>query len=327
LNPLLISQKSHRVKQPNRQDTFMPPATNLRILPIAPSSPFNVEDYLAGVAQLRSQGHFVEDGDLIVQGPFSYLNGDDDTRLVKLQSALDSNDHDLIWAARGGYGLTRILPMVTVVNERRTPLVVGLSDTSALLMHLWSHGRVKSLHASPLISIWRQPPGPTEALTQILSGRARDVVYPTFESLSPSHVAGKIEGTLLAANLCMLTHLIGTSSMPNLDGTILALEEIGERPYRLDRMLTQLLTSGSLVGVKAVLVGHLTQCGEGSPATDGALAVFKERLAAFGIPAFGPIPFGHEPPNWPLPFGVSASIEHRGDTFSLHVHEEILPRA
>lgn len=299
-------------------------APRLRILPIAPSSRFELEDFQKGVEHLRSLGYQVDDVELLADGPFSYLNGDDETRSHRLQEALDSPDHNIIWAARGGYGLTRILSMVRV-PEKRAPLVVGLSDTSALLMHLWSHTRIKSLHASPLITIAKQPDGPTLALQQILSARAREVVYPTFKHLSNTPRARKVEGTLLAANLCMLTHLIGTSSMPNLDGSILVLEETGERPYRIDRMLSHLWTSGSLVGVKAVIVGHLTQCGNHPNDTSEALNVFCERLKSIGIPGFGPFPVGHEPPNWPIPVGVHASIEPDGAEYRLSIHEEVLP--
>src|SRR5262249_5854204 len=127
----------------------------------------------------------------------------------------------------------------------------------------------------------------------------------------------------------VLTHLCGTPSMPNLDGAILVVEEVGERPYRLDRMLTQLREAGAFAGVKAVVVGHLNGCEEPAPTTpnparDAApapLDVFRERLHALSIPMAYGIGVGHQPPCYALPLGMRAKLS----SSSLELCEDLPP--
>ena len=90
--------------------------------------------------------------------------------------------------------------------------------------------------------------------------------------------------------------------MPDLSDCILILEEISEKAYQIDRMLTHLYAASVLKGVKAIIVGHLTECGHGS------LEVFQERCEAFNVPCFTGFPMGHESPNWPVPMGLQAEI-------------------
>jgi muramoyltetrapeptide carboxypeptidase len=110
--------------------------------------------------------------------------------------------------------------------------------------------------------------------------------------------------------------------MPSLDGTILVLEEVGERPYRIDRMLTQLWHSGSLRGVKAIVLGHLTGCHEPGDPQMSAQSVILERCKHFDIPLCIGLPVGHETPNWAIPFGVKAALQG-ADRVQLRILEEL----
>jgi muramoyltetrapeptide carboxypeptidase len=296
----------------------------LRVYPIAPSGTFLASKYEAGVQILKSLGCRAEGVMPLRQNSVTYLNGDDVERLSELEKALASDEHELVWAVRGGYGLTRLLPLLQLPMKKKRPVVVGFSDTSALMLHLWKHAQMKSIHAAGISRLADEPQETLHALASILRGRADEVCYPVFYGHGGQKRAA-IEGILLAANLCMLTHLVGTESMPNLAGTILLLEEVGEAPYRMDRMLTQLLASGSLKDVQAVIVGHLTM--PGSPkevAREEALHVFIRCLVPLGLPVFGQIPVGHESPNWPIPFGVKARILNEGKISRLEILENIL---
>ena len=107
---------------------------------------------------------------------------------------------------------------------------------------------------------------------------------------------GRVEGRLLAGNLEVLRSLVGTRYLPPMAGAILALEEVGERPYRIDRALTQMIQAGVFRGVRGVVVGQLTSCaGDGPEGHPTARDVVVERLQTLGIPVVTGFPFGHDP--------------------------------
>ena len=225
----------------------------MRVRIEAPSSPFSEEKLSRGVARLRAAGVEVE-GEGALRGRHAYLNGDDDERRRALEQAL-SSDVDVIWLARGGYGLTRLVTRLS--PPARGPVVVGFSDATALFAHLAGSG-LRCVHGPLATTVADEPEASFAHLLAVLERRARGARFPLEMEPGLDH-----EGWLFAANLCVLTHLVGTPSMPSLQGSVLVLEEVGERPYRIDRMLTQLRASGALRGVRAVVVGpvsytHLT---------------------------------------------------------------------
>ena len=287
---------------------------------VAPSSPFSPEKYQEGTAWLLSAGFKIErEAILREHASLPYLNGTDEERLAELQAGLNS-DCDFVWVVRGGYGLTRILDDLTFSTHKKQPILVGLSDVTALMLHAWKKTKQKSVHAPSIARISQEPSESLEVLKMILNGQARKVVYPSLQSLSETQVPEEVKGDLIPCNLSMLSTLIGTSSMPSLSGTILMLEDVTETPYRIDRMLTHLHASGVLKGVKAVVLGHFTQCGEVGP-------VFKERMEVFQIPLLGSLPAGHEPPNWALPFGVKAMLKKEAGQVQLKILEEVMDTA
>lgn len=285
---------------------------SMQVVLVASSGPIDRILLDRGIQTLQTLGFSVEELLVSRKSPISYLSASDEERLLALQTAL--SQCKIVWAARGGYGLTRILPELASTQVNST--VVGFSDTSALLLHLWKHQQIHSIHASSVMRIADEPTETNLALLQILRGHAQDVKYPTLKAFN-SLVTSQIEGTLIACNLSVLTALVGTSSMPDLSGSILILEEVGEASYRIDRMLTQLQNSSSLRGVSALVLGHMTDCSE------DAINVFVERVTAFGIPLLGSLPVGHESPNWPIPVGVQARLELAEGHYQLRVLSEI----
>ncbi|MES2504650.1 MAG: LD-carboxypeptidase [Myxococcota bacterium] len=285
----------------------------MKILPMAVSSPFIAERYEAGAQVLKSRGHEFMFEPKARESVRGYLNGSDVERLAELTNALKSKA-DLVWAVRGGYGLTRLLPDLDLSGVAKFPVAVGFSDTSALLMHLWSRYKAKSLHARCVEKLEAESDESLQALDLILAGQAKQIKYPKFDA---SIESGNLEGILLAANLAVLTALVGTESMPKLEGCILILEDVNEPVYKLDRMFTQLWASGALKGVVAIVVGYLTECG------DRPEQVFLERCADLGIPCFTGFPMGHQSPNWPVPVGVQARIQTTEGSACLQILEEL----
>jgi muramoyltetrapeptide carboxypeptidase len=280
----------------------------MRVRVEAPSSPFPADKLAAGVERLRAAGVDVDDPSGVLRGRHAYLNGDDDLRRRSLEEALHS-DVDVVWLARGGYGLTRIVSRLSLPSKG--PIVIGFSDASALFAQAAGTG-LRCVHGPLVTSLAGEPEHTFRHALDVLERRAKNASFDV--TVEPPDV--DVDGWLFAANLCVLAHLAGTPSSPNLDGAILVLEEVGERPYRIDRALTQLKESGALAGVRAIVVGHLTGCEEpGAPSPQStrdapprALDVFRERVASMHIPFAHGLQVGHEPPNVALPLGVRARV-------------------
>jgi len=173
----------------------------------------------------------------------------------------------------------------------------------------------------PVVAQLGELPGPeVDHCLDLLRG---DLPSPIAADADTSAVlcGGTVEGHLIVGNLEVLRSLVGTPWMPDLEGAILGIEEVGERPYRIDRALTQLLTSGALRGVRGVLVGQLHGCVEpehGKSRGATAAAVIEERLGKLGIPVVTGFPFGHSPShNIALPFGPRARLHADDATLEL----------
>lgn len=302
------------------------PSARRRVRVVAPSSPFPEERLDKGVERLRAAGFDVEVDANLLRPRHAYLNGSDDERRQELDDALAS-DVDIVWVARGGYGLTRILSQVSV-PARQIPVVVGFSDTTALHALLFQRG-FKSVHGPLATSLAGEPDEAFEHLLRVVEGRAAGTVLDGLQVLARGageSAAQDIEGPLFAANLCVLSHLAGTPQAPDLRGAVLVLEEVGERPYRIDRMLTQLAESGMLDGVLAVVIGHLTGCeepGVGLLDPPTPEAVFVERLSSLGVPVLAGLAVGHALPNFALPVGGRARVSVQRDAGALHLLEEV----
>lgn len=267
-----------------------------RVHVVAPSGPVPQDRLDAGLAVLRN----------LVPGEISlapnlttrvgYFAGDDRARLAALQAALADPTIDAVVCARGGYGLTRLLPLLDPQRLAAAPkLLLGFSDVTALLA--WSLAQVglASVHGPVVTQLATIGVDDHERLALLLAGE--DPGALSAETGAILH-GGVVEGPLFAGNLEVLRSLVGTRAFPDLSGCILALEEVGERPYRIDRMLTQLLTSGVLRGVRGVAVGQLTNCEEpatGNPESPTAEEVVLERLGVLGVPVATGFPFGHAP--------------------------------
>lgn len=289
--------------------------TALRIRIEGASSPFPVDRLDAGVALLRAAGHVVDADHAGPVGRHAYLNGDDQHRLASLEDALRS-DVDVVLLARGGYGLTRIVDDLFADGwPDRLPLVCGFSDVTALFARFAVAGRLdRCIHGPLATSIAGEP---ADSRTRFFAALHGDVVDDVALDVVVGGDVERVEGPLFAANLVVLAALCGTPAMPDLRGHIVVVEEVGERPYRLDRLLTQLINSGAFDGVLAVVVGHLTGCDEPPNPNPNALRdpapsgrdVVVERLACLGVPVLGGLPAGHEAPNLALPLGGRVVVE------------------
>jgi len=244
-----------------------------------------------------------------------YFAGSDARRAAELNRYLRDPKVKAIVCARGGYGILRILPLLDADALRARPRpIVGFSDCTALLA--WAHGTagVRSVHGPVLTQLGEVSPSDASALVRLLEEPA--LPGPWFRDLKPV-VPGRARGPLLGGNLEVLSRLVGTRYFPRLQGAILVLEERGERPYRIDRTLTQLLLAGSLDGVAGIVVGHLEQCDEPDGTGPTAVEVLRERLVPLGVPFCVGAPVGHGERNKAFPFGAPALLDATAGTLEL----------
>ncbi|KIG13750.1 Muramoyltetrapeptide carboxypeptidase [Enhygromyxa salina] len=277
---------------------------------MAPSGPVNSERVRRGLAHVRRRyGEPRLAANL--ERRAGYFAGDDAERLASLELALRDEQAHVIWAARGGFGATRLLGRLDPALLERPKLLVGFSDVSALLCWAWTRARVPSIHGPVIGQLNELHEDDRQRLWALLEGELPEPLCANEHSASLH--GGRVEGRLIASNLEVLRSLIGTPHMPSLNGAILALEEVGERPYRVDRALTQLLDSGSLRGVAGVVVGDLHGCEEpehGGSRGWTAAEVLDDRLGRLGVPVLLGLPFGHAPGrNAALGFGVLARLD------------------
>ncbi|HET6335336.1 MAG TPA: LD-carboxypeptidase [Polyangiales bacterium] len=272
-----------------------------RVAVIAPASPFDPPDFERGVERLRERYEVRVDPSVLARKGF--FAGDDQRRLSELQAAIDDPAVDGIIAARGGYGVTRLLSKLKLsALNTRPKLVVGFSDITALHA-LWARHRVLSIHATMVAALGRVDMG--------LSGRhwrALEGQFVELHSGLTTVVPGETEGVLLGGNLTVLTALLATPHALPVEGAVLFFEDIGERPYRIDRMLTTWRDAGAFAAVRGIVLGAFTQC---DPGLDGVSApdVLIERLSDLGIPVVLGLPAGHIDDNSELPFGRRVQLD------------------
>ena len=272
-----------------------------RIAVIAPSSPFDVPAFERGVTRLRERYDVTYGAGLLARSGF--LAGDDDRRIAELREALRDPAVDAIVAARGGHGSTRLLDRIDVAEIAAHPkLLVGFSDITALHA-AWLRAGVRAVHG-PMVAALGDAQGDLVARWVAAVEGALPEERRGLDALA----AGTAEGPLIGGNLAVLCALCGTPYAPPLDGAILFLEDVGERPYRIDRMLTTLRHAGWLGRVAGVALGAFTG---GEPGVDGTTAdhVLEERLGSLGIPVARGIPAGHVDDNLELPLGARVRLD------------------
>ncbi len=240
---------------------------------------------------------------------YGYLAGEDETRRKALADAWREPDYRAILCARGGYGSTRLLERWQW-GESQPKWLIGFSDVTGLLWSLAKNG-ISGLHGAVLTTIADEP----------LWSQERLFSYLETGFLAPLKGKGwgngYATGTLLPANLTVATHLLGTSHQPCLNGVILALEDVAEAPYRLDRMLTQWRMLGAFQGIAGIALGRFSRC-EGTNGSWTVEEMLSDRLGDLGIPIVSELPFGHDGVNAALPTGIKANLDENKGLLSFN---------
>ena len=285
-----------------------------RVAVVAPAGPFDRESLDAGLQILAGRYDVAWDRGLLSR--VRYLAGDDDRRGGELVAALADPRIQGIVAARGGYGSVRILPRVWPITGRApsspgpAKLLVGFSDITALHAALQACGRV-SVHGPVVTQLATQPSTVVERFFAILENGTA----PPAPISGTAIVGGVCEGPLLGGNLSILTRLLGTPWLPDLAGAVLLLEDVGERPYRIDRMWTHLRLAGVFERVAGLALGDFTDCED--PGGEFTLRDVLWSLAGeTGLPCVGGLPIGHDAVNVPVALGTRACLDGGAGTLS-----------
>jgi len=280
-----------------------------RVAVVAPASPFKRADFDAGVAELQSLG-FEPVYDESVFARRGYVAGEPEVRAAAFHRAWSDPSIAALVAARGGYGSVQILPLLdSGVVAAHAKAFIGYSDNTSIMSWLTLQREIVAFHG-PMIE-GRFAKGERgydrDTFTRCLCNPepAGEITHPSLEALAP----GEAAGMLLGGTLTQLMASLGTPyAFDPPAGFILFADEVAERPFRIDRLLTQLRLSGILSRAAAVVFGELPGCDE----PDGqvtARATVADVMSGFNGPVLFGLPSGHTTgATLTLPFGVRARV-------------------
>ena len=282
-----------------------------RIAVVNPASPFKREDFEAGVAELRELGFApVYDDTVFARDVPGYISGSAEVRASAIRSALQDPSIDGIIGVRGGYGSAQVLPLLDIEEARRAcKPFIGYSDLTILQSFLTIQCGMVAFHGPMLGDTLAHGAGRYDRVS-FLNAVTR--AEPMGE-LSPPGVevvhGGTARGVLLGGTVTQLLATMGTNyafDPPN--GYVLFFEEVGERPYRLDRMVTQLRQTGLLARASAIVIGELNGCDEPGGTLTGR-GVMSQVLKDFPGPIIAGFPSGHTKERvYTLPLGVACRV-------------------
>jgi muramoyltetrapeptide carboxypeptidase len=279
----------------------------------APGGPVDREQLEAGESLLRAAGFEIyRRRDLLARD--GYTAGDDARRADELMELVQHPDVAGIICARGGYGCDRILSMLDadVFREAAKPLV-GYSDVTALL--LWQRRRAGLIgFHGPMLD--RGADLDRTAFDHLIRQLTREGSMP--ETIAgEALVGGRATGRLIGGSLTLLAASIGTPWEVDTRGAILLIEDVGERPYRIDRMLQQLRAAKKFDRLAAVGVGSFESCADDRYPEPDVSTVIENALCGIGVPVVRALPFGHVKVNYAWPMGGRATIDGTSGTLQL----------
>jgi muramoyltetrapeptide carboxypeptidase len=291
---------------------------------LAPASPIEPELVQGAAANLRQRGYRVK----LVAGldrKLGYLAGSDLERAKALNDFLGDAEVKAIVCLRGGYGSPRLLDLIDYEAMRRQPkIIVGYSDITALFLAARKEAGLVVFHG-PMGKEWSAKAG--------LSPFSERYFWPAFASQSPlfenwggerpsgmkapfTIAGGAAEGILVGGNLSVISNLMGTPYEIDARGSILFLEEVSEKLFRIDRMLNQLRLAGKLRQARGILLGVFAGCEErDGEVTRGGL--YRDYFSILGVPVLAEFPAGHLPDQVTLPLGVRARLDASAGTLAL----------
>lgn len=289
---------------------------------VSPASPQRDMSRLdKGIRYLEGLGYNVKLGKYSTSRFGGYLAGTDEERLSDLHTMFSDPQIDAIFCSRGGYGSARLLAGLNTTLIKRNPkILVGFSDITSLQLALWKKsGLVTFSGAMPSVDMADTfDPASEEQFWRVLTSRKPLGTLRQPWSMNVIQ-RGDAEGRLLGGNLSVVCSILGTQYMPSLSGSILALEDVGEESYRIDRLLTQLVYATHRARPAGVAYGFWSQGSRprGSTPHRDVTEIIAERTDITRGPILTELMYGHEPTKLTLPFGVLTRLSSRTKRMSL----------
>lgn len=280
---------------------------------VAPASNLK-SDYLArGIAELERLGFRVKFRTDILDKA-RYTAGSDERRAEELMGAFTNPEVKAVWAARGGYGVMRILPKLDEETLRANPKVfIGYSDITALHLYFYQRFGWVTFHgpmAAKDLASGSEHYDRETLLAAITHAQPMGEINSTKTELLHAGSGEAVSGRLLGGCLSLITAMMGSPDELDTRGSILFLEDTGTRPYAIDRMLQQLRLAGKFDGVRGIVFGEMTDCIQNSEQGYSIQDVLAECTADLGIPVMFGLPSGHSPVgNLTLPLGVMVTLD------------------
>ncbi len=299
-----------------------------KVAMVAPSSnAYEPEEIVIAKETMEQYGFEVELSPHIGD-QFGYLAGTDQSRASDINSMFRRTDIKGIMTFAGGYGCSRILPFLDYEAIRQNPkVIIGHSDITALLLGIYTQTGLITFHGSSGLTGVGEYAITSFKNTVMSTKPAGKIAVPPNSNRNNRLItikAGKATGALIGGNLTLVTNLLGTPYEPDTRGKILFLEDIGEEPYRVDRMLTQLWLAGKFDHVAGVALGHFVDCvpKEYQPSFYQTLSlenVLRDRFGgSFKKPTLYNLMFGHVTENAVLPIGAMATLDADAKTLTIN---------
>lgn len=251
-----------------------------------------------------------------------YLAGSDEFRTKELHEFFEDESVDAILAMRGGWGCARILDQLDYELIKRNPkIIMGYSDLTSLLIAITDKTGLITYHGPVGYSSWKEF-STTQVFNTLVNGLKHTMTNPLdYKKDLKTLTSGKAKGELVGGNLTVLVSMVGTSHEPNWQNKILFIEETGEEPYRIDRMLWQLKQANVFKEINGVVIGAFTKCNPDEPEKSFSLEeVLDQHFKNVSFPVYKGATIGHIIPKFTLPIGLNASMD--ADQFSITLMEQ-----
>jgi muramoyltetrapeptide carboxypeptidase len=292
---------------------------------INPASPIDPKDIEQVKQTLAGLGLKVKLGAHILDR-YGYLAGTDANRAADVNAMFADSSVQAILAMRGGWGCNRILPLLECDRYRASPkILMGYSDITSLLLAIYARSGIVTFHGAVGTSTWNS--FTVDYIRRILfNGEAVTLQnpHPSSNDLTTTPVSvetitpGKARGKLVGGNLSVLAAMVGSAYLPSWKQTILFVEEIGEDPYRVDRMLTQLKLAGILNQISGFVFGQCTNCVPKDKEDSLSLTqVLKDQIQPLGVPAWYGSRIGHVKDKFTVPVGLNVEIDANQGTIHM----------
>jgi muramoyltetrapeptide carboxypeptidase len=286
------------------------------------SAPMPAEKIQQAVVYLESLGYRTKIG-THAAATYGYLAGKDEERAADFNQMAADPQVKAIFATRGGYGSPRLLDQIDYPALQHNPkIIVGFSDITALQLAIFRKiGLVTFSGPLPAVEFCKNPdPYAEENFWRLLISTKRigELRNPTG---TPLHWKGDsaAEGILLGGNLSLVVSLLGTPFSPSYKDALLALEDVGEEPYRIDRMFTQLRNARVLERLNGLVLGQFTNC-ENKDTKKPSFSldeVLSEVRQAHNWPSVSNLQYGHLPKKLTLPLGLRARLHPGPQKFEI----------